>query len=137
MSDDRLTNQLLRHEGLRLLPYTDTTGHLTIGVGHNLAKPITHRAAMLILEDDIADAKSDCLHAFPWFADLDEARQSVIVNMCFNMGLKRLSQFVEMQKAINLGDYQKAAEEMLRSLWAKQVGHRAVELAAIMSGEEV
>lgn len=130
-------NQLLRHEGVRLLPYTDTTGNLTIGVGHNLSKPITHRAAMLILEDDITDAKNDCLHAFPWFADLDEVRQSVILNMCFNLGLKRLSKFVEMQKAINMGEYDRAADEMLKSVWSRQVGQRAVELANLMRhGEE-
>jgi lysozyme len=129
-------NQLLRHEGLRLVPYMDTTGHLTIGVGHNLSKPISHRAAMLILEDDIADAKNDCLHAFPWFVELNEQRQAVIINMCFNLGLSRLKKFAGMLKAIELGDYDKAADEMLDSLWTKQVGKRAVELAAIMRGLE-
>jgi lysozyme len=118
------------------VPYMDTTGHLTIGVGHNLSKPISHRAAMLILEDDIADAKNDCLHAFPWFVELNEQRQAVIINMCFNLGLSRLKKFAGMLKAIELGDYDKAADEMLDSLWTKQVGKRAVELAAIMRGLE-
>lgn len=33
MNREILTAMLLRHEGERLKPYTDTTGHCTIGVG--------------------------------------------------------------------------------------------------------
>jgi len=32
----KLTEQLTRHEGLRLKPYVDTVGKLTIGCGRNL-----------------------------------------------------------------------------------------------------
>ena len=33
-----LKEQLIRDEGTRLKPYTDTTGHLTIGFGRNLSQ---------------------------------------------------------------------------------------------------
>ena len=127
-------DMLKRHEGNRATPYIDSVGVQTIGYGHNLHKPLSERARQVIFEDDLADAKNDCLHAFPWFADLDEPRQWVLVNMCFNMGLTRLQGFYKFLNAVQSGDYQTAAIEMLDSLWARQVKRRATELAAIMQG---
>ena len=44
MNMERLTETLIRHEGLRLEPYRCTEGKLTIGVGHNLDdNPISKR----------------------------------------------------------------------------------------------
>lgn len=127
-------DMLIRHEGIKDAPYIDSLGVQTIGIGHNLHKPLTHAAIMQIFRDDLADARNDCLHAFPWFADLSEPRQWVLVNMCFNLGLPRLQGFHRFLTAVELGDYDTAATEMLDSLWAKQVKKRAHELAALMQG---
>lgn len=127
-------DMLIRHEGVKATPYIDSLGVQTLGIGHNLHKPLTHAAIMQIFRDDVAEARNDCLHAFPWFSDLDEARQWVLVNMCFNMGLTRLQGFYKFLNAVQSGDYQTAATEMLDSLWARQVKRRATELAAIMHG---
>lgn len=125
---------LIRHEGIRSEPYLDSLGVQTIGIGHNLHKPLSHAAIMQIFRDDLADARNDCLHAFPWFADLDEPRQWVLINMCFNLGLPKLQGFYKFLSAVERGDYDTAATEMLDSLWAKQVKGRAKELAALMQG---
>jgi lysozyme len=125
---------LMRHEGMRATPYIDSVGVQTIGYGHNLHKPLSHAAILQIFQDDLADAKNDCLHAFPWFAELTEARQWVLINMCFNLGLPRLQGFYRFLTAVERGDYQTATTEMLDSLWAKQVKGRARELAALMQG---
>lgn len=130
-------DMLIRHEGERATPYIDSVGVQTIGIGHNLHKPLSARAIRVIFEDDLADARNDCLHAFPWFADLDETRQWVIINMCFNLGLTRLQGFYKFLNAVERGDYATAATEMLDSLWAKQVKKRAHELAALMQGSVV
>ena len=127
-------DMLIRHEGDRPTPYIDSLGVQTIGIGHNLHKPLSRAAIMQIFKDDLADAKNDCLHAFPWFADLDEPRQWVLINMCFNLGLPRLQGFYKFLAAVERGDYDTAATEMLDSLWAKQVKGRAKELAALMQG---
>lgn len=131
---ETLEEMLIRHEGLRHAPYIDSVGVQTIGIGHNLHKPLSHAAIMQIFKDDVADAKNDCLHAFPWFAELDETRQWVLINMCFNLGLPRLQGFHKFLLAVERGDYATAATEMLDSLWAKQVKKRAHELAALMQG---
>lgn len=132
-----MEDMLIRHEGVRNTPYIDSLGVQTIGIGHNLHKPLSHAAIMQIFKDDLADAVNDCLHAFPWFADLDDTRQWVLINMCFNLGLSRLQGFHKFLNAVERGDYATAATEMLDSLWAKQVKKRAHELAALMQGSAV
>jgi len=130
-------DMLIRHEGTSPTPYIDSLGVQTIGIGHNLHKPLSHAAIMQIFKDDLADARNDCLHAFPWFADLTEARQWVIINMCYNLGLTKLLGFHKFLGAVERGEYETAAVEMLDSLWAKQVKKRARELAALMQGSAV
>ena len=135
--NDALVIQIQQHEGLRLKPYYCTAGKITIGYGRNLEDVgIDFEEAELLLRKDLARCESDCLHAFPWFADLSEPRQHVILNMCFNLGLAGLRKFAKFLTAVELGNYDTAADEMLDSLWAKQVKSRALELAQIMRGSE-
>jgi len=130
-----LRNSLIQHEAMRLSPYRDTEGKLTIGVGHNLDdKPISSRAALLILDDDIDDAVADLDNAFPWWRDLDNTRQNVLAEMSFNLGISRLKGFMKMWAALKINDYKGAADEMLDSKWARQVGKRANTLANMMRG---
>lgn len=131
---ETLEQMLERHEGYKPTIYVDSVGVETVGIGHNLHKPLTREAILHILRDDIADATNECLHAFPWFADLTEARQRAIINMCFNLGLVRLKKFTKFLVAMELGNYETAANEMLDSLWAKQVKGRAIELASVIRG---
>lgn len=131
---ETLEQMVERHEGYRTTPYIDSVGVQTIGIGHNLHKPLTRAAVLQIFRDDLADATNECLHVFPWFADLDEQRQWAVIDMCFNLGMPRLRKFVEFIKAMELGNYDTAAKEMLDSLWARQVKGRARELAAMIRG---
>jgi len=62
----------------------------------------------------------------------DQVRFDTLTNMCFNLGAPRLSGFKKMWEAIEAGDYSTAAEEMLDSKWARQVGPRADRLAQKM-----
>lgn len=128
-----LIDQLIRHEGLRLKPYKDTMGKLTIGVGRNLDDVgISEQEAKMLLLNDIERAKSDCMKNLPFFSKLSETRQNVLINMCFNMGIGGLLKFKNTLKAIEEGRYNDAAQGMRDSLWAKQVKGRAEELAKQM-----
>ena len=127
-----LRAQLQRHEGLRLNLYADLGGKTTVGYGRNLsANGISVDEALLMLENDIEKANLQ-LEGLPWFDGLSEARRIVIVNMCFNMGLAGVLGFTKMIYAIETGSWEDAAQEMLASKWATQVGKRAKELAEIM-----
>ncbi len=120
-------------EGLHLTPYVDTVGKITIGYGRNLSdNGITQLEASQMLEQDLTRHISDLNRAYPYVLSLDSTRQIVLSEMCFNLGISRLSQFVKMWDAVQRGDFATAAREMLESKWARQVGHRAVDLAVGM-----
>ena len=125
--------QLVRHEGLRLKPYLDSVGKLTIGVGRNLDdNGITEPEAMYLLRGDISRHEEELVQAFPIVRNLSRERFFCLLNMAFNLGIPRLKTFRNMWDAIHRQDWERAADEMLASRWAKQVGRRAMDLADIM-----
>jgi lysozyme len=128
-----LRESLKQHEGLRLRAYTDSTGHLTIGYGRNLSeRGISLEEADAMLDRDIAEHERAVWARFPWVAALDGARQRVIVEMAFNLGLDGLAGFRTTLDAIRAGAFEDAAARMLQSRWADQVGQRARTLARLM-----
>ena len=134
MNRQRLIDSLINHEGIRNLVYEDSVGILTIGVGHNVEDvPLTPRAIQAILEDDINIATAELDRSWNhWKRDLSPARQNVLIEMVFNLGYPRFSKFEKLIQAILDHDYEAAADEMLDSKWARQVGRRAINLATQM-----
>jgi lysozyme len=136
MDLDALKSDLVRDEGQRLLPYTDTAGKLTIGIGHNLTdRGISQSVCDAIFAEDIAVVIADLDRELPWWTRLDEPRQRVLANMAFNLGIAKLLLFRHTLDAMARGDYGAAADGMAASLWASQVGPRAQRLIAVMRGE--
>ena len=131
---NRIKAQLVRHEGLRLKPYRCTAGKLTIGIGRNLDdRGISQKEAYAMLGRDIQDCEQWLIDEIPdVYCGLDEIRQSVLLNMCFNLGIKGLLEFKNTLSLIGAGDWERAANNMLASRWAKQVGLRAIELSELM-----
>jgi lysozyme len=131
---NRIKAQLVRHEGLRLKPYRCTAGKLTIGIGRNLDdRGISQKEAYAMLERDIQDCEQWLIDEIPEvYSKLDEVRQSVLLNMCFNLGIKGLLEFKNTLGFIKAGEWERAANNMLASKWAKQVGLRAIELSEMM-----
>lgn len=133
MNRERLWKQLQRHEGWREKVYKDSEGILTIGWGRNVEqKGISQAEGGILLNNDIADSESECKKRFPFFSDLNDIRQEVLVNMMFNLGWPRLKGFKRMIAALEEADYELAAAEMLDSKWHTQVKSRAEELATQM-----
>jgi len=124
---------LIYHEGLRLKPYMDSGNILTIGVGRNLEQlGITKEEALFLLHNDVARVSRELDAKLPWWRSLSDTRQKVLISMAFNLGMSRLLAFNGMLSALESGDYSEAAEHMLASKWASQVGNRAIELAYLM-----
>jgi len=132
MNNDKLENLLIKHEGLKLKPYKCTAGKLTIGIGRNLQDVgITEAEARMMLRYDIEVARTPLLK-YKWFTQLNDVRKDVVINMVFNIGLGKFLKFKKTILALQEQDYEDAAFQMTDSEWAKQVGDRAVELAAMM-----
>lgn len=133
----RLAKQLCIDEGVRLKPYRDTVGKLTIGVGRNLDdRGITEIEAAQMLDTDINLAKVELAFFMPWSSQLNDARREALLNMTFNLGIVKLRLFKNMLAALKAGDWQKAHDEALNSKWAKQVKQRANRIAkTFLTGE--
>lgn len=160
MTSPYLAGDLARDEGLRLKAYPDPLSPRgrelakpmlercegwaklpgdpwTIGHGHT--GPDVHEGLVWTLEQcnaalkaDIAEAESCLDHAIPWWRQLSDYRQDVLANMAFNLGWTKLSAFHHFLAALDQGDYDDAATEMMASAWAREVGARARRLATQM-----
>lgn len=130
---ESLQDRLIRHEGIRTAAYRDSRGFLTIGVGRCLdTEGISHDEAIYLLQNDIRNAQQKVVAAMPWVLGLDDERQEVLYEMCFQLGINGLLQFKNMISAIKGGDYAAAAREMLSSAWHTQTPARCEELADII-----
>jgi lysozyme len=132
-----------KHEGCVLTVYKDQFGNDTIGVGHNLitplplgwSSPITPAQAQQLLAIDVSKVWNELNSSLSWFAELDSddpERSAVLQDMAFNMGVADLLTFKTFLSLMSAGEYDKAAADVLNTLWAKQVPTRAAEDAQML-----
>jgi len=130
------TKQIKRHEGFVSNAYKDSLGYLTIGYGRLIDKSkgggISESEAEYLLANDVNGVYEALNRSIPSFKRLNDARQGVLLNMAFQMGVHGLMQFKSTLNLIELGDYNAAADNMLKSLWASQTPNRAKEMATQM-----
>lgn len=144
---DWIMRRLTFHEGLRLMPYKDTRGYLTIGVGRCIdtnpfkkeelkavgdwKSGITKNAAMMLLRNDIERCINE-LKGLSFFAKLDLERQYALLDMCFQLGIGGLLKFKKMLKAMEFEKWEEAARECLKSSYAEQTPKRARRIARLI-----
>lgn len=130
---DELIKQLRRDEGEVLTAYQDHLGFWTLGVGRLIDKRkgggITADEAAYLLNNDIDKRQAELLRLAPWMEHLDPARFGVMLNMAFQLGAAGLLGFRNTIALIRQGQYAKAGDSMLESLWARQTPERAKRLA--------
>ena len=135
---------IIRHECIggkpNLVPYKDTMGIDTIGIGHNMVSsplpqgmtpPLTLEQVDQLFKTDLTIVMKS-ISQLSWFSSLDEVRQAVLIDMCFNMGWGTLRKFVNTLNLIGAGQYAQASKEMLESAWARQLPNRSKEDAEMM-----
>ena len=129
----KLTTSIDQHESLRLLPYTDTTGHITIGWGTNLDAGITQAEADYLRDNRIL-AAIDIAQAQPWWHMVKDCdpRARALIEILFNMGLGKFNEFTKAIAAALASDWPTCSAELLNSLWAHQVGARSETLASMV-----
>lgn len=140
MNREALKAMLREEESTRKYPYDDATGKapvitgkLSIGVGRNLTdKGLRPKEIDFLLENDIDEVMNEIAKALSWFDALSDNRQIVVADMVFNLGMPRFLEFKRTIASIAKGSYALAADQMLESKWARQVGQRAVKLADMM-----
>ena len=139
MNKDKLIEELIKDEGYKYEIYLDHLGYPTFGVGHLVLEkdeehgkpvgtPVSEERIRECLSKDIDIVCDELDMKDPWWRNLDDNRQRVMANMCFNLGHPRLSNFKKFIGAMQISDWETAAVEMMDSKWAGQVGNRAIRL---------
>jgi lysozyme len=137
-----LIQELRFEEGVRYEPYNDSRGILTVGVGHALqasplpdvwAYPLTDDEVNQLLAEDLEKVFTGLNNNLQWWTDLNNVRQRVLCNMCFQLGIGGLLGFRNTLILIRQGQYAAAANRMLNSKWADQTPARAQRLAKMMA----
>jgi len=119
-------------EGFRAFPYTDSVGKSTVGYGCNLQAGLTQHAAEALLVAQV-DEMHSALSVYGWYENLDEARQSVCLDIAFNAGLHGLvAGFPNMIAAIERQDWARAAAEC--HVQNPQLAGRYEQLAKLLLG---
>lgn len=135
---EKLKAQLTIDEGRKNRIYTDTVGKITAGVGRNLTdRPFSEDEIDLMLANDIELVARQLDEKLPWWRGMCDARQNVLANMAFNLGINGLLGFKNTLEMMKAGRYDAAAAGMLQSKWAVQVGNRAKRLSAVMRTGEL
>ena len=139
-SRKKVFEQLKIDEGVIYEIYNDHLGYPTFGVGHLILESDPEHGLPLgtgipedriasAFEHDLDTAISECevLYEDSWEGFPEEVKE-ILVNMMFNMGRPRLSQFKKMNAALAEGDWNTASVEGRDSRWYNQVGDRANRL---------
>ena len=143
MDVEKLREELIYDEGVRLDVYRCTEGYLTVGIGHKIidgdaeyGKPegytITEKRMKQLFDLDVAVVREDCHRLYDDFDDLPEEAQRIIANMMFNLGLPTMKKFRGMKRCVDERNWSGAADEMVDSRWYEQVTNRANRLVKRM-----
>lgn len=128
MSDlfSEILDDIKKHEGWRSEGYLDHLGNPTIGYGFTW---ITKEEGELILQNRINMLWNELRARFYWFDSQPHNVKKALLNMAYQMGADGVLGFSRMRHYIEIGEYDKAANEALDSKWAEQTPNRAHEVA--------
>ena len=143
MNIEQLREELERDEGVKYEVYNDHLGLPTFGIGHLIIDSDPEYGAAIgtevsddrvkeAFETDVQNVLTDCEKLYVQWEHLPEEVQLIIANMMFNMGRPRLSKFKGMKRGVDARDWNAAADEMVDSVWYRQVTNRADRLVERM-----
>lgn len=129
-----LLERVLEHEGFEEKPYPDPlSGAEPYTFGHGLTY-ITRAESEQIVKNRLDSFFKQLAGVHPWIEERPLDVQEVVTEMAFQMGMHGCLNFKNMWNAIMNRDYNRAADEMMDSKWAKQTKNRALNLSLIMRG---
>lgn len=118
-----------REEGFVPYAYKDSLGFWTIGHGILIDEKrgggITPEESSYLLKSRVDRIKLELRSKVECFDGLDLARQAALILMAYQMGVSKLLEFKKTLDLIASRDFEEAADEALKSTWAKQTPARA------------
>ncbi len=134
-----LSKRIKTNEGFRNKIYKDQLGKKTIGYGHLIktkdnfiinkkySKKILLKVFNKDLKKAIIDFKKNYRHK-----NMPKKTQEVIIEMIFQLGIKKVLKFKKFNKSIIEKEKYLAAFEMMNSLWYLQTPKRVHKLILIL-----
>lgn len=143
MNLEQLRQEIEIDEGVKYEIYLDHLGLPTCGIGHLIVEgdeeygqevgtAVSEERVAELFDQDVQITIGECEKLYEGFSELPEEVQHILANMMFNMGRPRLSGFKKFNAAVEAGEWEEAAEEMIDSRWYRQVTNRADRLVARM-----
>jgi len=136
---------IIADEGLKQFLYNDLTGKriysekgkMTCGIGRNVEdKGFSLDEIGLMFDNDIQHCV-DSLHArLPFFDQLKDEYQYVLVNMAFNMGIDGLMAFHQFLHFMSVGAFISAAADLRTTQVYKQLPSRYERLCVLLEKGE-
>jgi len=150
-----IIERVKKHEGVKFQRYLDSRGIPTVGVGFNLkrkdadeklkkiglnatkvkkgSQKLTPQQVENLLVLDLENALAGARRILgPSSTNMSVPALGVLTEMVFNLGTTGVLKFDSFLKYFKIKKFRKAASEMLKSRWARQVGERAKNLAEIL-----
>lgn len=128
--------ELTSDEGRVLHAYQDHLGWWTLGVGRLIDKRkgggISEAESDMLLGNDVARIAAALDDRLPWWRTSSPERQRALLNMAFQMGVEGLLKFKNTLAMAERGDWDGAADNALKSLWARQTPSRARRVTDMM-----
>ena len=138
-----LKKKIKKNQGFRNKPYLDSLGHPTIGYGHlitnkekkTLKGKFSKKFLLKLFDKDFKKALRDYKKNFNHKKHSKNTKE-VLVEMIFQLGIKKQKKFVKMNKHMKNNNMFLAALEMKRSLWYKQTPKRVDGLIKLLLKKE-
>ena len=103
---DEVIEDLKKHEGYRSRVYDDSLGIPTIGYGFAIKDlELDEEDCDRILNKKLSKLIRDVFSRFPFLKDQPNTVKSVVLNMCYQMGVTGVSKFKMFLKALGERDY--------------------------------
>ena len=138
-----LKNKIKKNEGFRSKPYLDSLGHPTIGYGHLITKKekkifqakFSKKFLSELFDKDFSKALKAYKNNFNYKKHSKNTKE-VLIEMIFQLGIKKQKKFVKMNKHLQNNNIFLAALEMKNSLWYKQTPKRVDGLINLLLKRE-
>ena len=121
-----LKQRIKKNEGFRNKPYLDSLGHPTIGYGHLITKKekkmirgkFSKKFLSNLFDEDFRKALTDYIKNFNYKKNSKETKE-VLIEMVFQLGIKKQKKFVKMNKHIQNNNIFLAALEIYFTVFTK------------------
>lgn len=134
----KLEDDLFDDEGYRKSAYQDHLGFWTIGIGtlidERKGAGITVDEAKYLLRNRLATFFAEMDAKMPWWREHPEHVQRALANMAYQLGVNGLLGFRNTLAMVQAGRYDEAADNALKSLWARQTPNRAKKVTDLLRG---